>query len=594
MLTKRHHYRAIPKDAKIITRNGRRYARWTNTRGATHTRPLNETGDRIVCESRHWYVRLKDSDGKLLEWKAYTDKTASRALEVELFMKLERGEAGLLDPMGDHRKRSLTEHLVAFEAHLEAKDNTTDHIDRTVERCRKVFTAIKASVIGDITPGRVEACLASLRRDGLSVSSSNHYLRAVRNFSRWLVDDRRVEQNPIVGLKALKVSESDKKRRRRNMTDDEFAALIAATRGSDHVFRGLAGADRVMLYTLAATTGLRASELASLTPESFDLDSGTRTVHCLGGYTKNGEEAVLPLRSDVAEQMRDFLSGRAPGERLWSGSWARSRAGAAMIKADLEVAGVRYQDRSGRYADFHSLRHTFISNLARVGVYPKDAQALARHSTIDLTMNVYTHTVIGDLARAVESLPAVPVETVEVVELAATGTDGAAGGGPKRRTKRRAFSDSPCTEGTIPGKSWQDRPSERGDLHATKNPRKPAVLATSSNDCQPKSLLPEVGLEPTRPCGHGILNPARLPIPPLRRLLFSTIYDNLQSRPNSLGQVLGSARPRIRPFGQFSPSPVGGLRRYRPCSGAPAYLCPTSHRGPSRCSGQHRPAGQSY
>ncbi len=32
--------------------------------------------------------------------------------------------------------------------------------------------------------------------------------------------------------------------------------------------------------------------------------------------------------------------------------------------------------------------------------------------------------------------------------------------------------------------------------------------------------LPEVGLEPTRPCGHGILNPARLPIPPLRRSQF--------------------------------------------------------------------------
>ena len=29
-------------------------------------------------------------------------------------------------------------------------------------------------------------------------------------------------------------------------------------------------------------------------------------------------------------------------------------------------------------------------------------------------------------------------------------------------------------------------------------------------------LVPEVGLEPTQPCGHRILNPARLPIPPLR------------------------------------------------------------------------------
>jgi site-specific recombinase XerD len=48
--------------------------------------------------------------------------------------------------------------------------------------------------------------------------------------------------------------------------------------------------------------------------------------------------------------------------------------------------------------DFHALRHTFISNLARAGVHPRNAQALARHSTIDLTMNVYTHVAMDDLA----------------------------------------------------------------------------------------------------------------------------------------------------------------------------------------------------
>ena len=28
--------------------------------------------------------------------------------------------------------------------------------------------------------------------------------------------------------------------------------------------------------------------------------------------------------------------------------------------------------------------------------------------------------------------------------------------------------------------------------------------------------VPEEGVEPTRPCGHRILSPARLPVPPLR------------------------------------------------------------------------------
>src|SRR5262249_4742495 len=33
-------------------------------------------------------------------------------------------------------------------------------------------------------------------------------------------------------------------------------------------------------------------------------------------------------------------------------------------------------------------------------------------------------------------------------------------------------------------------------------------------DCQ--GMVPEVGLEPTRPCGHGVLSAASLPVPPLR------------------------------------------------------------------------------
>ena len=60
--------------------------------------------------------------------------------------------------------------------------------------------------------------------------------------------------------------------------------------------------------------------------------------------------------------------------------------------------------------DFHSLRNTFISNLARGGVSPKAAQLLARHSDINLTMNTYTSLEFGDQASAVEALPDVPEE----------------------------------------------------------------------------------------------------------------------------------------------------------------------------------------
>jgi integrase len=79
-----------------------------------------------------------------------------------------------------------------------------------------------------------------------------------------------------------------------------------------------------------------------------------------------------------------------------------------MIRRDLKRAGIPYVDSAGHFADFHSLRKTFITNLARAGVSPKAAQLLARHSDINLTMNTYTMLGVMDQAAAVEALPAVP------------------------------------------------------------------------------------------------------------------------------------------------------------------------------------------
>ena len=59
----------------------------------------------------------------------------------------------------------------------------------------------------------------------------------------------------------------------------------------------------------------------------------------------------------------------------------------------------------GKCADFREeLRHTFIRNLSRAGVHPKAAQSLARHSTITLTMDLYSNTLRDQDRSALETL----------------------------------------------------------------------------------------------------------------------------------------------------------------------------------------------
>ena len=122
--------------------------------------------------------------------------------------------------------------------------------------------------------------------------------------------------------------------------------------------------------------------------------------------------------------LRGWLKGKPFDDRLWPGKWAEHFE--ILLKRDLQRACVPYVDASGRYADFHSLRHRFISGLARAGAHPKVAQDLAYHKTLDMTMKVYTHTHTGDLVDALENPPA-PISTTtdsESQEVIATGTNG--------------------------------------------------------------------------------------------------------------------------------------------------------------------------
>ena len=233
-------------------------------------------------------------------------------------------------------------------------------------------------------------------------STSNAYLAAVKGFTRWLARDRRTGSDPLTVL-SRNEGRLGSAPRTRALHEPELRALLDAAADSAAVFRDLTGPDRSMLYAVAMTTGFRAGELASLEPGSFTLDADPPTATVKAAYSKNRRTSCQPLPLDVAEALRVYLDGRPAGAPVWPGSWAEDAAD--MLRLDLAAAGIPFADPEGRVCDFHALRHSYITLLQRSGVHPKLAQELARHSDIRLTMNVYTHAHLHDLAGAVEGLP---------------------------------------------------------------------------------------------------------------------------------------------------------------------------------------------
>ncbi|APW60525.1 Tyrosine recombinase XerD [Paludisphaera borealis] len=356
-----------------------------------------KTGDRIQRKAKKWYGQYIDGDGILRRAPLATDKAAAQALLAELVKRSEQRRAGLSDPFEEHRTRPLTEHLKDFEASLRHGGATEQHTKLVSSRVHKVIQQCGFVFIPDISASRVSAHIAELRRGGLSAQTCNFYLQAAKQFVRWLVRDRRTNDNPLDHLKGTNVK-LDRRHDRRALSDAEFSALIKAARNGG-TYRGLSGPDRAMLYLVSAGTGLRASELASMTPANFHLgEESSWTVEA--AYTKNRETAVRPLHPDLVGPLREWFHGKDSRTRLWPGKWAEHKQAGAMMKRDLTAASITYRNEKKLVADFHSLRHTFITNLHRLGLSPKNIQFLARHSTITLTMDRYTHVDQNDVAAA--------------------------------------------------------------------------------------------------------------------------------------------------------------------------------------------------
>src|SRR5262249_25636788 len=150
-------------------------------------------------------------------------------------------------------------------------------------------------------------------------------------------------------------------------------------------------------------TGLRYSEIATITPESFDWKApSVRVAAC---YTKNGQIAELPLPNDLAADLRPHVAPLNPRTPIFP----LPGRGAKMLRVDLQAARIPYRDASGLVFDFHSLRCQTATLADAAGVSPRVVQRLMRHSTLELTGR-YTRPRAVDIEAAASMIPSLKPE----------------------------------------------------------------------------------------------------------------------------------------------------------------------------------------
>ena len=394
--------------------------------------------------SKKWYGEFKNEHGILERVALATDKASARAMLNKIVIDVERRISGLVSELETHAATQLSEHLEEYGSFLEGKGDSEHHVRLTKTRITKTLEGCGFRRIADLDGVRLSAWLKELRTvDDLSSQTSNYYLGAIKGFCNWLVEHERLERNPFLSNKPLN-TKLDRRHDRRAISGEEFQRLVSAA-NNGKIVESVSGPDRAILYIVAAWTGFRRKELASLRRLAFHLDRDPPHIQLEANASKRKTKDRIPLHPMVVERIRDWLP-KSANQFVFPLQTAsgKLRKTSKMMKRDLELARLTwlaesttdeerseressdflsYQDEEGLYADFHANRHTFISNLGRMGVPLATAQKLARHSDPRLTANLYTHIDMKEKSEAVAALPDLPSDESSLVTGMVTGTD---------------------------------------------------------------------------------------------------------------------------------------------------------------------------
>ena len=222
--------------------------------------------------------------------------------------------------------------------------------------------------------------LAVLSLAGRKPRSAARVVSCLRQFYQYLLRQGLIQDDPSARVDAPRLGRPLPK----TLTEAEVEALLRAPLTDEP--RGQR--DRTMLEVLYAT-GLRVTELVTLTPQSVSLVQGVVRVTGKGDKERLvplGEEAVAWLQTYLREGRPDILQGRVcdylfPTVR----SCCMTRqAFWLLIKRYALEAGI------GKALSPHTLRHAFATHLLNHGADLRVVQMLLGHSDLSTTQ-IYTH-----------------------------------------------------------------------------------------------------------------------------------------------------------------------------------------------------------
>jgi integrase len=296
--------------------------------------------------------------------------------------------------VGEHLDRWLEESMKGS-----VKPVTYENYSQLVRR--HVIPALGRTKLKNLTTEHIRRFRRQKLDEGLSTRTVQCLLFLLRKALQQAVEDGLIPRNVAQGVKVSQVGKEEI----RPLSPEQTKGFLEAASG--YRFEAL--------YVLAVHTGLRQGELLGLRWEDVDLEARTLCVRrtlsgAEGGRPVFGAPKTAKSRRSVgltqtAVEALERHRAAQEGERsklgpLWDKTELvfRSTTSTPVNRHNLMNRSFKpLLEKSGlpRSTRFHDLRHTAASLLFSQGTHPKLVQEALGHSTITVTLDVYSHMIPG-------------------------------------------------------------------------------------------------------------------------------------------------------------------------------------------------------
>jgi integrase/recombinase XerD len=255
--------------------------------------------------------------------------------------------------------------------------NTIQSYERDLKQASLFLAKRRVTNWRSVTPEDAEAWVHSLSRGARS--SQARRITALRMFARFLVRER-VRLDDFTELIA---SPRAGRRLPETLSEQEIGKLLASPSGGDPASLR----DRALLE-LFYSSGLRVSELASLTLQQVDLEGGLARV-----FGKGSKERIVPMGSRAQAAIATWVASGRPHfvkPKTKSELFLNSR-GTSLSRVGLWGIVKKHARRAGitKNVKPHLLRHSFATHLLTGGADLRAIQEMLGHASISTTQ-IYT------------------------------------------------------------------------------------------------------------------------------------------------------------------------------------------------------------